>query len=201
MMLLLLIFSMRSFGQRYNFEQYDVQDGLVQSQITSITQDKQNRLWIATLGGLSRFNGNEFTNLSKTDGLNSNFVLSCAFNKDGSLFIGTQKGLSIYKNESLYNYPDIKVLTEDLTLSFSGEIYGLSGEKLIKINGKKAEPVYITGDTTEIVTALKTDAKGKTWAAVYKNGLYYLRGNKWYKKALSKQVDQLIINNFLVETF
>lgn len=200
-MLLLLIYSMRSFGQRYNFEQYDIQDGLVQSQITSIAQDKQNRLWIATLGGLSRFNGNEFTNLSKTDGLNSNFVLSCAINKDGSLFIGTEKGLSIYKNDSLYNYPDIKVWTEDLTLSSSGEMYGLSGKKLIKINGKKAELVYITGDTNEIVTALKIDAKGKIWAAVYKNGLYYLHGNKWHKKVLSKQDDQLIIGNFLVDTF
>lgn len=200
-MLLLLISNMRSFGQRYNFEQYDIQDGLVQSQITAIAQDKQNRMWIATLGGLSRFNGNEFTNLSKTDGLNSNFVLSCAFNKEGSLFIGTEKGLSIYKNDSLYNYPGIKIWTEALTLSASGIMYGLSGENLIKINGAKAERVYITADTTEIVTALKTDAKGKTWAAVYKNGLYYLKGDKWHKKVLSKQDDQLIIGNFLVDTF
>lgn len=200
-MLLLLISIMRGFGQRYNFEQYDIQDGLVQSQITAITQDKQNRLWIATLGGLSRFNGNEFTNLSKTDGLSSNFVLSCAFNKEGSLFIGTEKGLSIYKNDSLYNYPGIKVWTEGLTLAASGTMYGLSGENLIRIKGAKAELVYVTGDTTEIVTALKTDAKGKTWAAVYKNGLYYLQGDKWHKKVLSKKDDQLIIGNFLVDTF
>lgn len=69
-------------------------------------------------------------------------------------------------------------------------MYGLSGENLIKINGEKAEQVYITGDTTEIVTSIKTDAKGKTWAAVYKNGLYYLQGDKWHKKyCLSKTIN------------
>ncbi len=199
--LFLFICTSRGFGQRYNFEQYDIQHGLVQSQITAITQDKQNRLWIATLGGLSRFNGSEFTNLSKTDGLNSNFILSCAFNKEGNLLIGTERGLSIYKNDSLYNYPGIKVWTEGLTLTASGTMYGLSGKNLIKINGAKTELTYITNDTTEIVTALRTDAKGKTWAAVYKNGLYYLEGGQWQKKVLGEQAGQLNISNFLVDTF
>lgn len=189
------------FGQRYNFEQYDIQNGLVQSQVTGITQDKQNRLWIATLGGLSRFNGTEFTNLSKTDGLNSNFILSIAFSRDGHLLIGTDRGLSIYKSDSLYNYKGAKVWTEGLSISASGNMYGLSERNLVKIDGIKTTPIYLTGDTSEMVTAIKTDDTGKTWAAVYKHGLYYQEGNQWHKKTLGKKADELIINNLLIDNF
>jgi len=191
---------MPGFAQRYSFEQYDIEDGLVQSQITAITQDKQNRLWIATLGGLSCFNGNQFINLGKTDGLNSNFILSLTLNPEGNLLIGTERGLSVYKNDSLYQYTNLKGWADALTKAASGNVYGISGKNIFKITGTKTAPIYITGDSSEIVTALKTDARGKTWAAVYRHGLYYLDGNTWRKKTLDKQGAELIITNLLNDT-
>lgn len=199
--LLFLTLSMVSFGQRYNFEQYDIEDGLAQSQITAITQDEQHRLWIATLGGLSCFNGNQFTNLSKTDGLNSNLILSLAINSKGNLLIGTERGLSIFKNDSLYKYTDLSIWADGLTKATSGMIYGISGKNIFKINGNKTQRFYITGDAAEIVTALKTDAKGRTWAAVYQHGLYYLDGGQWQKKSLGKTGTDLIITHLLNDTF
>jgi ligand-binding sensor domain-containing protein/signal transduction histidine kinase len=197
----LLTMSMLCFGQRYNFEQYDIEDGLVQSQITAITQDNQHRLWIATLGGLSCFNGNQFNNLGKTDGLNSNFILSLTLNSKGNLLIGTERGLSNYKNDSLYKYTNLNEWADALTKAASGKIYGISGKNIFKVTGSKTKRLYITGDSTEIVTTLKTDAKGKTWAAVYRHGLYYLDGSQWQKKSLGKEGTDLIITHLLNDTF
>ena len=199
--LFFLVWAIESFAQRYNFKQYDIEDGLIQSQITAITQDKQRRLWIATMGGLSCFNGNQFTNLGKTNGLNSNFLLSLALDKKNNLLIGTERGLSTYKGEVFYNFKGAKEWTDKLTATPSGDVYGISGKNLFKINGIKTESLTITNDTAEIVTALKTGPGGEVWAAVYQRGIYYLNGNKWQQQISGKQVKNLIITDLLADNF
>lgn len=191
--------AIEGFAQRYNFKQYDIEDGLIQSQITAITQDKQKRLWIATLGGLSCFNGNQFTNLGKTNGLNSNFILSVALDSKNNLLIGTERGLSTYKGEAFYNFKDIRRWTDKLTPAPSGDVYGISGENLFKVNGPKTELLTVTDDTAEIVTALKNGPGGRVWAAVYQKGVYCLNGNEWQQEISGKQVKDLIITDLLAD--
>lgn len=199
--LFFLVWAIESFAQRYNFKQYDIEDGLIQSQITAISQDKQRRLWIATMGGLSCFNGNQFTNLGKTNGLNSNFLLSLALDSKNNLLIGTERGLSTYKGDVFYNFKGAKEWTDKLTATSSGDVYGISGKSLFKINGTKTELLAITNDTAEIVTALKTRPGGGVWAAVYQSGIYYLNGNKWQQQIPGKQVKDLIITDLLADNF
>ncbi|WEK20816.1 MAG: two-component regulator propeller domain-containing protein [Candidatus Pedobacter colombiensis] len=197
--LLLLICGIESFGQRYNFEQYDIKDGLVQSQVTGITQDKQRKLWIATLGGLSCFNGNQFINLGKTDGLSSNFILSLALDQQINLLIGTERGLSSYKGGSFHNYKGTNDWVDRINTSISGIVYGISGKNIFKLNGQKAERLSITGDTSEIVTTLKTDHKRQIWATVFQHGLYYLEGDKWHQKLRYEELGNLIITDLMVD--
>lgn len=193
------VYCFQGFGQKYNFEQYDIQDGLIQSQVTSIVQDQKRRLWIATLGGLSCFNGNQFINLGKTNGLNSNFILSLTLDRQNNLFIGSERGLSHYSQGTFYNYKDMNSWTGDLTRSASGEIYGLSERHVFKTNGLKAMRVGITKDSAEMVTALTADGSGRIWAAVYQKGLFYLDKHKWHAKWLDKALNNLVITSFLVD--
>ena len=153
------------------------------------------------MGGLSCFNGNQFTNLGKTNGLNSNFLLSLALDKNNNLLIGTERGLSTYKGEVFYNFKGAKEWTDKLTATPSGDVYGISGKSLFKINGTKTESLTITNDTAEIVTALKTRPGGGIWAAVYQRGIYYLNGNKWQQQISGKQVKDLIITDLLADHF
>lgn len=192
-------FCLQGFGQRYNFEQYDIQDGLIQSQVTSIVQDQKRRLWIATLGGLSCFNGSSFVNLGKTNGMNSNFILSLALNKKDNLFIGSDRGLSHYSNGTFYNYKGHKNWSGDLVSSASGEIYGIVERRIFKTSSLKTQQVRVTADSAEMITALGTDGSGNVWAAVYQRGLFYLKNHKWHAKSLNKQVNNLIITGFLVD--
>jgi ligand-binding sensor domain-containing protein/signal transduction histidine kinase len=195
------IYCFDGFSQRYNFEQYDIEDGLIQSQVTAIAQDKQRRLWVATLGGLSCFNGNQFINLGKTNGLNSNFILSLTLNKQNNLFIGSERGLSIYNREHFYNFKEAGNWVSKLTTSASGEVYGLSAKNLFKTTGLKTERINITTDTTEMVTALNVDFSGKIWVAVFQHGLYYLQDNKWHAKTTDGQINDLIITDFLIDNY
>ncbi len=82
-------------AQNNQLRAYTLEDGLPQSQVYDIVQDKIGYLWLGTQGGgLSRFNGEEFKIWNENDGLQSNYIHSLDFVND-SLFIGTKNGLSI----------------------------------------------------------------------------------------------------------
>lgn len=49
------------------FSNYMVQKGLPDNDITSICQDEKGYIWIATMGGLARFDGNRFYKYNPTD--------------------------------------------------------------------------------------------------------------------------------------
>lgn len=82
-----------SYAQKYAFVTYSTEEGLPQSQVTAICQDKDGYLWVATLGGLAKFNGNEFTTFSSTHGLLNNRVTALSF-IGNTLWIGHDGGVS-----------------------------------------------------------------------------------------------------------
>jgi len=61
LILFLLILQTISFAQQNNFEQIFLQDGLSQSHVSDITQDKFGYMWFATHDGLNRYDGYNFT--------------------------------------------------------------------------------------------------------------------------------------------
>ena len=84
-------------AQEYSFIQYSLQQGLPQSQVYNIEEDRKGFIWIGTNGGgLSRFDGREFENFTKTDGLPSNYIESIFEGEPGELWIGTSKGMAFF---------------------------------------------------------------------------------------------------------
>jgi len=189
--------SARSLAQRYNFEQYDIENGLTQSQITSITQDHKRRLWITTLGGLSCFNGNQFNNYSKTSGLSSNFMLAIASDKRNNIYIGSAKGLSRYDGQHFYNYHSEGEWVNKLVADRNGNIYILRGKKLYKTTDGKEQAINISGDAGEAVTALKSGQSGKVWAAVYGKGLFRLDERGWQIRSNDEKLLKLIVTDLI----
>ena len=90
-------------GQAYSFINYGIKEGLVQSQTTSLVQDELGYLWIATLGGVSQFDGREFKNFTTKNGLVSNTVHSI-YHSHGKVYMGCNGGLSIYDEGEIYSY-------------------------------------------------------------------------------------------------
>lgn len=65
---------------------------------TYAIRDKENKLWLATYGGLSLFNKatNTFTNYSIEDGLPSNMVLCMLVDDHNKIWTSTSNGLAVY---------------------------------------------------------------------------------------------------------
>ncbi len=84
------------------FQHYSITDGLSQNQVLSILQDRQGFMWFATLEGLNRFDGYEFTTYLHNDkdstSISHNFTSSIIEDHEGILWIGTAGGLSRYNH-------------------------------------------------------------------------------------------------------
>lgn len=73
---------------------WDSDDGLPQNGITGIAQTPDGYLWLATQGGLARFDGVRFTSFFKgtTPGLESSYTRAVATDRQGTLWIGLERG-------------------------------------------------------------------------------------------------------------
>lgn len=96
--LLLLAVSLNyARSQHYNFRNYSVKDGVAQSQVYSLLQDKRGFIWMGTRGGgLTSFDGQHFKTYTEKDGLVNNYVYALKEDRQGLLWIGTNNGLSRY---------------------------------------------------------------------------------------------------------
>lgn len=104
-----------------NFVHFSPADGLVQSNITSLFQDSKGYIWIGTHGGLSRFDGFEFTNYTIFDGLGDNYIVKVIEDMDGYIWVLNQKHINkldgnnfiSYSLDSASKFQDIEIDTEN----------------------------------------------------------------------------------------
>lgn len=77
-----------------------VEDGLSQSFVTAMAQDRAGFLWLGTVSGLNRFDGHEFLVFSHAPdipgSLSSDVVHALHVDSAGRLWVGTQVGLDRY---------------------------------------------------------------------------------------------------------
>lgn len=82
------------------FERLTPNEGLSQSQVTALLQDKYGFMWFGTWSGLNRYDGYQFTvykhDPSNPGSLSNNHVSALCETRDGNIWVGTQKGLNRY---------------------------------------------------------------------------------------------------------
>lgn len=100
LIILLLGIANGLISQHFSFKNYSTQDGLAQSQVYAIAQDKQHYIWVGTLDGLSRFDGLNFKNFYVEDGLKSNTITSI-YCDSITTWVGTKQGLNYVTNEKV----------------------------------------------------------------------------------------------------
>jgi len=89
----------------YQFTHLSVADGLSQSDVRAIVQDRQGFMWFGTwLGGLNRFDGYTFKvykhDASDNKSLSNDSVRKLYVDRDGVLWVGTNAGVDRYDGET-----------------------------------------------------------------------------------------------------
>lgn len=84
-------------AQQAEVTRYDVENGLPQSMVNHVLQDRDGFIWLGTGDGLARFDGQRFT-VFKHDpqdsaSLSHNSIWGLAENGEGHLWVGTMAGL------------------------------------------------------------------------------------------------------------
>ena len=78
---------------QYRIDQWTADDGLPQNSVYGITQTSDGYLWMATVDGLARFDGVQFTvfNKGNSPGIVNNRFISLFEDKLGDLWAGTEE--------------------------------------------------------------------------------------------------------------
>lgn len=77
-------------GERWVLTQYLTIDGLPQNSVSSMAQDPDGYLWLATFGGLTRFDGKRFKPFGTAQGLPANRIHAVVAAADGEIWVGTE---------------------------------------------------------------------------------------------------------------
>ncbi|MEN8157260.1 MAG: two-component regulator propeller domain-containing protein [Bacteroidota bacterium] len=96
----LFMLSIQLQGQQRFFKQFSVSEGLAQSTVYKVIQDRNDLYWLGTDAGVSSFDGTSFTNYSSGDGLSENGVRAICEEPGGDIWFGhTLGGVSRYNGK------------------------------------------------------------------------------------------------------
>lgn len=168
-------------AQQYFFQNYNTENGLVQSQSSCLAQDKFNRLWVGTWGGISVFDGTYFRNYTRLDGLISNSITAIDFLPDGSAWIGTSEGVSHFDGSRFSNYtlsdnPDSNWISS-LKVDNRGRVWALSRNRLFQF--AQGRSVLQDQAQNDVVVSLFKDNSGVIHVAYLRSGIYKYENDKW----------------------
>jgi ligand-binding sensor domain-containing protein len=97
-LLLLLCGGAKAQYNTASFDHLSVEDGLSQSEVRSIYQDRKGFIWFGTVDGLNKYDGYSFQHFKHdpfdTTSLSNNEVVSICEDRNGNLWVGTVSGLS-----------------------------------------------------------------------------------------------------------
>ena len=83
----------------FQVRSWQIENGLPQNSVQAVLQDRQGYLWLATQGGVARFDGVRFVvfDRSNTEAFQRENTLALAEDRDGTIWIGTDSGLLRYR--------------------------------------------------------------------------------------------------------
>lgn len=121
------------------FTSLSIDNGLSQSTVYDIIQDKKGFLWVATADGLNKYDGYTFTVYRHENynhnSIQSDLIRSLFLDDKGELWVGTNSGLALYdsKKDIFHTYP-YKAQINYMLQSSDSLLYLASSEGLFSFN-------------------------------------------------------------------
>ena len=166
------------------FEHYSIDQGMFESNIITLIQDKTGYLWFGTWDGIEKYDGYNFTTYKQEpdnpNSINSPFVNTIYEDKERNLWIGTPRGLEkfnkttgVFKHykpnppnkETEWNNNVISICEDKFGILWVGTVDGLynfdeKSEKFICIRNNDKNPESIGSNN---INAILEDKAGSLW--------------------------------------
>lgn len=164
-------------AQTLNLNQFGIEEGLPQSSIYTMLQDKDGNIWVGTMSGLSKYNGLNFENFNKKDGLAENRITSSCLDKDGNIWFGHWSGGITKYDVTKKKFEEVipgkiesKKTINCIIQDKKGVIwFGTEGMGLIKMQGGNFSLLTLKdGLAGDVVNALMEDKAGTLWIGTSK---------------------------------
>jgi ligand-binding sensor domain-containing protein/serine phosphatase RsbU (regulator of sigma subunit) len=169
-------------AQTLNLSQFGIEEGLPQSSVYTMLQDKSGNIWVGTMNGVSRYNGLNFENFNKKDGLAENRVTSSCADKDGNIWFGHWSGGITKYDVKIKKFAEVlpgkyklsKTITSIISDKKGNIWFGTEGQGLLKLENNNFT-LYTTkeGLASDAVTALMENKDGVIWIGTSKGITHY----------------------------
>lgn len=156
-------------GKNFVVTQWGMKEGLPQSTVNDIIQSKDGYIWLATFGGVVRFDGNSFTTLSRanTPAMHSDRVISLYEDREGALWINTDFSLIRMMGNEIKSYlisqgaliQSLSQIREDT----DNKLWGISSNKVYYYENNVFNEASIYSDPDLVELALNNS--GGVWLA------------------------------------
>jgi ligand-binding sensor domain-containing protein/signal transduction histidine kinase len=175
-------------------ESYSMQDGLSNSSVGEIYEDREHNIWIVTATGLDLLQDALFTTYGTLEGLSDEHALAITETRDGSILIGSLTGtLNALKDGhmTVYNVPKLPPRDSrdangyvanaifSLYQNANGNIFASRMNGLNQLmNGKLVSMRTAPATTTGLIEAIYQDSSGALWLGA-EHGLFRLKDDKY----------------------
>jgi ligand-binding sensor domain-containing protein/serine phosphatase RsbU (regulator of sigma subunit) len=178
------------------FKYISTRNNLVHDIVTDITEDKFGNIWLATLGGASKYGRVIFEIFDSEQGLPENQVSALFRDSRGRIWCGTYYHLLYMLNGKSYILGENKGFEQGLTpLSFAEDayrnIYIGTDVGLLYHNGRSIQPVRFNGKSTEDrqFFSLLYTPEGELWCATDSGIFIYREGRATVPEGSDSLID------------
>ncbi len=200
--LLSLFFHQGVIAQNIYFKHYTAQDGLSHNIAYDLMQDDDHYLWIATVDGLSRFNGLNFQNYSIEDGLLNNSVKRISKNNNQLLFHFDDDTYQYIEKDQFYTVQD----TVKLSASFFSKTRSASLPKEYTLDTIQNKLYWHTseGNYTDLLTELNIksrltavylDHEKHLWLTTEGDGIYMIYRSSFTNYGVENGLENTFVND------
>ncbi|MBS1636710.1 MAG: histidine kinase [Bacteroidetes bacterium] len=173
-----------SFSENYTIFHFNSSNGLPQNTTNSFSQSKDGFIWLGTLAGIVRFDGNSFKNFGvrQIHGLKSDLILSLLVDSKDRTWAVTEEELICIDHDqiSLRKLPGGVFMYPLILTEFNNEVYMAFGESVYKINDTGYTKIYESANIH--LNYLKSN----------RNGLYIRRQDGLVARIAPGKVEVLI---------
>lgn len=159
----------------YYFDHVTTKDGLPSNTIYCTMQDRAGFMWIGTRDGLTRYDGNHFSNMRdicESDNIGGNTFAICE-DSIGQIWFSTPFGIHVYSpyTEEIQSLGMLGETTVFTIEADSKERVWLVSDKLYKIDSKSLESTAYEFEGT-VPSSVTVDSYGSVWTSTAEGDLY-----------------------------